>query len=48
MLFDFADDIDLIGIDRRAVKEAYVPMKNETAEKDRLDMIEGLVTDVEV
>lgn len=31
MLLGFADDIDIIGIDRRAVEEAFVPFKRETA-----------------
>jgi sorting nexin-29 len=31
MLLGFADDIDIIGIDRRAVEEAFVPLKKETA-----------------
>lgn len=31
MLLGFADDIDIIGIDRRAVEEAFTPFKRETA-----------------
>lgn len=30
MLLGFADDIDIIGVDRRAVEEAFVPFKRET------------------
>lgn len=31
MLLGFADDIDIIGIDRRAVEEAFRPLKREAA-----------------
>lgn len=36
-LLDFADDIDLIGIDRRAVKKAYAPLKSKTGRIDLLN-----------
>lgn len=31
MLLGYADDIDIIGIDRRSVEEAFVPFKREAA-----------------
>ena len=31
MLLGFADDIDIIGVNRRAVEEAYSSLKKETA-----------------